>query len=284
MKITNHYNLPKAFEILANQQREYKPGRYSVTTILAGTKEILLKKYHDEELTMDVSDMIAMIFGTAAHHILELADPTSMKELRLEVEVIPGYFLTGQFDRYETRDFAIEDYKTAKAKKIEEGKFDDWRRQGLMYVWLCRKYDIYVERLRFHALIKDWSKFKVRSESDYPDRPIWTWEYEVTSRDLIEIDEFIKKKIKEIAYFEDKEFVPHCSETERWYTGSTYALRKKNSKRAFGIYETKREAEDRMKDGMYIEERYGMDMKCEHFCVANMHCDYYKNKLKVGGS
>lgn len=283
MKITNKYNLPEAFEILANRQREHKPGRYSVTTILSGTKEILLKRKFDDELTQDVSDMVAMIFGTAAHHILELCDPTSLKELRLEEEIIPGYFLTGQFDRYDEKEFAIEDYKTAKAKKIQDGKFDDWRRQGLMYVWLCRKKNIYVEKLKFYAIIKDWSKFKAMHGKGYPDRPIWTWEYQVSSRDLIEIDEFIKKKIKEIAYFEDKEFVPHCDQTERWYTGTKYALMKKGRKRALGIYENKRDAEDRLEDNMFVEERLGDDLKCNEFCIANMHCDYYKNKLKVGG-
>ncbi len=280
MKITNKNNLPIAFVNLANEQREYKEKRYSVTTILAGTKSILLHKKYDDVLEQDVEDMIAMLFGTAMHYVLEHADKTDMKEIRLEKEIIDGYFLTGAFDLYNEKDYAIEDYKTGKVAKVMGNDFEDWRKQGLQYAWLCRHHGIIVDKLKFHVLIKDWSKLKAKYDSAYPQHPIWTWHYKISSRDMMEIEDFIFTKFKELIYFEGKSFIPPCSEKERWNTGSKFAIMKRGKKRALKVFNSKREAESNM-TGDYIEERKGEDIKCEYYCLANRFCDYYKKSKEV---
>jgi hypothetical protein len=280
MKITNKNNLPSAFVNLANEKRVYKEKRYSVTTILAGAKEILLKKKYDDVLEQDVEDMIAMLFGTAMHTVLENADKTNMKEIRLEEEIIDGYFLTGQFDLYNKKDHAIEDYKTGTVWKIKKGDFEDWRKQGLQYAWLCRKNNIVVEQLKFHVLIKDWSKLKAKYDSTYPQHPIWTWQYKISSRDMLEIEDFIFTKFKELIYFEGKEFIPHCTDRERWSKGSKFAVMKNGKKRALKIFDTRKNAIAN-NTGDYIEERKGEDVKCDNYCLANKYCDYYKKSKEV---
>jgi hypothetical protein len=277
MKITNKFNLPCAFVNLANDQREYKPKRYSVTTILSSTRQILLGIRHDDEIEQDVSDMVNMIFGTAIHNVLEAHDDENAVEIRLEHEIKDGYFLTGQFDLYNKETFTIEDYKSASVWKVIYGDFEDWRRQGLQYAWLARKNGIHVEHLKFHALLKDWSAAKSKYDKLYPEHQVWTWNYDITARDLVEIEEFIIKRFDEILYHEDKESLPLCTEEERWATATKYALMKKGRKSAIKLFDSRKEAED-YHAGDYIEVREGVDKKCDNYCSANKFCDYWRAK------
>ena len=70
MRITNKYGLPQAFVKMAESDYEYRPKRYSVTSILKGIRETLLERRHHNEIEVDVSDMVWALFGTAVHEIL----------------------------------------------------------------------------------------------------------------------------------------------------------------------------------------------------------------------
>lgn len=54
--ITNKMNLPKPFVDAATSNHEYKPNRYSVTEVLGGTCEAILKRRHHGEQDEDVSE------------------------------------------------------------------------------------------------------------------------------------------------------------------------------------------------------------------------------------
>lgn len=71
MIITNVYNLPQPLVDAASAEHAYTPKRYSVTTLLKGTCEAILLRRHADEITMDVSDMVWLLFGTAVHSVLE---------------------------------------------------------------------------------------------------------------------------------------------------------------------------------------------------------------------
>ena len=71
MKITNNMKLPQPFVDAVNSDYQYRDKRYSVTTLLKPTREIMLMRRHNEEISQDVSDMIWSIFGTAVHSVLE---------------------------------------------------------------------------------------------------------------------------------------------------------------------------------------------------------------------
>ena len=57
MILTNKLNLPQPFVDAATNDHEYTEGRYSVTELLGGTCEAILKRRHSDELTDDVADM-----------------------------------------------------------------------------------------------------------------------------------------------------------------------------------------------------------------------------------
>ena len=76
MILTNKLNLPQPFVDAATNDHEYTEGRYSVTELLGGTCEAILKRRHDSEITEDVSQRIWAVFGTAVHKVLQEAEAT----------------------------------------------------------------------------------------------------------------------------------------------------------------------------------------------------------------
>lgn len=56
--ITNDLNLPQPFVDAATSSHTYKPNRYSVTEVLGGTCEAVLKRRHHGEQDEDVSDCL----------------------------------------------------------------------------------------------------------------------------------------------------------------------------------------------------------------------------------
>lgn len=58
MILTNKLNLPQPFVDAATNDHEYTEGRYSVTELLGGTCEAILKRRHSDELTDDVADRV----------------------------------------------------------------------------------------------------------------------------------------------------------------------------------------------------------------------------------
>lgn len=281
MKITNNLNLPSAFVNLATDNHPITPGHYSVTTILQPTREILLKRRYYNEIEQDVADMVWMVFGTAVHKVLESADKSGYAEMKLEQEIIDGYVLTGICDLFNEQEHTVEDYKTCSVWKIIHKDFDDWRKQGLAYVWLLMKKGYYVSRLRFHALIKDWSNNDAKFNKDYPKHPIWTWEYEIKVSDLKEIEEFINVKFHDIIINENKgdSELPVCSQRERWNDGNKYAVIKKGQKKAVRVFDNEDEARALATElNANIETRKGEDRKCLNYCLACKFCSYYKEK------
>ena len=277
MRITNKFNLPSGFVNIAKQQHESKPNNYSVTTILSSTRQILLARRNDDKIEQDVSDMVNMIFGTAIHHVLEMSDKKNTTEQRLTWPVQGKYELSGQFDLYNEKTFTIEDYKSSSVWKIKHNDFDDWRKQGLMYAWLAIKNGIIVEHLKFHALLKDWKASGAKYDKNYPPRQVYTWEYDIISSDLREIEKFIKARFKEIIEYEDKELLPLCTEEERWRTPTVFALMKEGRKSAVKLYDNKQDVPE-YKEPYYLEVREGEDKKCNKYCRANIFCDYWRHK------
>ena len=174
MIITNKLGLPQPFVSAVEKDYEYKEKRYSVTSLLKGTREAILQRRHDDEIEADVSDMVWAIFGTATHSILESAQESAsqLKENKVEWELPNGYTLSGVFDLYDDETKTVTDYKTASVWKVKFGcgpdwkpkggaaEFEDWRTQTLIYCLMLRKIGFDARRGQVVALLKDHSKTK----------------------------------------------------------------------------------------------------------------------------
>jgi len=270
--VTNKHNIPEAIVKFAEskEKTEYKPNRYSVTELLLPTREIQMLRLHANELEEDVSDMIMALFGTAAHKILE-ENATENAEVKFETQVGEDT-IVGIADLI-TAD-AIEDYKFTTVTKVQKQDFEDYRKRGLIYAWLnFLKTGELKRKLKFHMLLKDWSKMKANVVTGYPASPIYTWEYNIADSDYDYIEQFVKEKLKDIK--ENKN--PQCDDSERWFTGNKYAVYKKaGDARAAYVADTEEDAHayitNKCNGAGEIQMRPGDNIKCKYYCKVSKWC------------
>ena len=284
MIITNKYNLPEAFVKAIQNARHNEEGCLSATTLLKGTKEIILENRHFDEIVIDASDEVWSVIGTAAHSVLEHQEDDAFKEEKFEVPVL-DYKVTGKVDRYDLTHETLEDWKTTSVWKVIFQDFEDWKKQGLIYTWLLRQSGLNVRHIRFIALLKDHSKSEAKKKADYPQSPVYIYEFDPSEEELTHIEAYIKEKVFEVSANADKpdDEIAECSPEQRWATPTKWAVMKEGRKTAVKLYETEEEAlnfiEDleKEKDKHFIEERKGQDKKCSDYCACCEFCSYYKS-------
>ena len=286
MIITNKLNMPDAFVKAIQNSRHNADKCLSATTLLKGTKEIILTDRHFDEITIDASEEVWAVFGTAVHSILEHQEDEAFKEESFSVPVWEGseWKITGKVDRYDMKNETIEDWKTASVWKVIYKDFEDWRMQGLIYAWLLKQSGLNVRHIRFVALLKDFSKTEAKRNPDYPQAPVYIYEYDVNDTWLVDAEMRAHKKAMSVIQnweTKDDEIEP-CSEEERWATPTKWAVMKEGRKTAVKVCTTEEEAQDfiedleKDKDKHFVEERKGVDKKCEDYCPCAAFCSYYK--------
>ena len=284
MNVTNTMNLPQALVDAVDVNPHNKEGCISATTLLKGACNTILTKRHWDDITEDASDRIWAIFGTAVHALLEKESAATFTEETVSVKV-GSYTVTGKFDCYDMENEILFDYKTTSVWKVIYKSFDDYKRQGLIYSWLLKQQGINVKKCRFVMMLKDHSKTDAKVKADYPKSPVYVYEFDVTDKDLSEIESYVQSKVALIEKYEslpDAE-MPECSKEERWHKEGKIAVYKKGGKRAFKLYDY--EDEELAKQcaetiGGTLEYRRGSDGMCEGYCACNSWCPYYQNLLK----
>lgn len=251
--MTNRYNLPSGFVNLCNAPRTPMPHRYSVTELLKPRWMVNLMRANPRLLDGDVSDQVLMILGTAVHKVLEEHTSEGFAERKIE-RVVGEDTLVGVIDLYNPDTYTIEDYKVTTTRHTGT---DEWRLQGLMYAWLLRPE--YVDRLRFHAILRDWSY--------HHDGPaVWTWEYKVMADDMAYIEAYIKTWLSN---------TEPCTPSERWNDGDTWWLYKDGNVRA-----THQCASDTVAPkGYHVVYRVGVDKRCERWCPVASVCKAKRERL-----
>ena len=283
MIITNKMGLPQAFVEMAQHDYEYAPNEYRVTSLLKGVRETILERRHRDEIEQDVSDMIWLLFGTAAHSILERQQEGDheIKETRIKMP-FGKYILSGQFDLYNAETKTITDYKTASVWKVIYGNYDDWKRQLLIYAYMMRSIGFEVCNGEIVAILKDHSKRDAKIKPDYPQLPVKKIVFTFTEKDFAEIAEWLKQKFAEIEQAEQlpDDELPLCTPEERYNSGDKYAVMKKGRKTAMRVLDSMEEAEVWMQEngGDYIDVRPGEDKKCIDYCNVCEFCNYFIEK------
>ena len=290
MIITNKLNMPDAFVKAIQNSRHNAEKCLSATTLLKGTKEIILTDRHFDEIEIDASDEVWAVFGTAVHSVLEHQEDDAFKEESFSVPAALGseWKITGKVDRYNMATETIEDWKTASVWKVIYKDFQDWRTQGLIYAWLLRESGLNVRHIRFIALLKDFSKSEAKKNADYPQSPAYIYEFDVNDSELEGVKDRAMYKalsVRDNWKTPDDEIEP-CTPEERWSTPTKYAVMKEGRKTAVKVCATEEEAQnfiddlEKDKDKHSIEVRPGIDKKCEDYCPCAAFCSYYKETHK----
>ena len=280
MKVTNKLNMPAAFVNAVSTARHNAAGCFSATTLNKGAKEIILSDRHFDEITVDAADSVWAVWGTAVHALLESQPDNNFHEESFKVPV-SNSFVTGQVDSYDMENGVINDWKTASVWKVQFNDFKDWRAQGLTYAWLLQQSGLEVKKCRFVALLKDHSKTKAKTDSSYPQSPVFIYEFDVTAADMEETAARILAKVQEIenAYELDDDAIEPCSAEERWADGEKWAVMKNGRKTAIKLFDNSADADamaGEMGNAYYVEHRPAISRKCGDYCNCKDFCNFYK--------
>jgi hypothetical protein len=273
MNITNTYDLPQALVEAVKNDPYTGGGDISVTKLIDSPQLRILRNQYKESIVEDVTDRIWSLLGQAVHTILERANKSDVVEERLFADV-SGWKLSGQFDRMDLRDACLDDYKCTSTYKVMMSDMIDWERQLNVLRWLAIQNGYKVEKLRIIAILRDWRKADAKHKAGYPQQAVVTIDIPVWPLD--ETFAYIKERIALHQLAEQTNNVL-CSNEERWYTGTTYALKKNGGKRAIKIFERKEDCEAELVDGTFIEERPGLYRRCEEYCEVSNFCQQFQS-------
>lgn len=291
--LTNRLNLPQPFVDAATSNRTYKPHRYSVTDVLGGTCEAILKRRHSGEGEEDVASRVWAILGSAAHKILQEAKGTDsqLQEQWFKVSV-DDYELSGIFDLYDADTRTVTDWKVTSTWSVIFGDFDKWRRQTLAYCWMLKKCGFDADKGQIVAILRDHSMRKAKTEKDYPPLPVFKVGWDFTKEDFDAIEASIFEWFAEVRHEEtvEDDYLEPCSPEQRWHKPDKWAVMRRGQKRAVKLFDSKDEALGFMDwlanqpsnkgKPLYIEERPGEDTKCESYCSVAEFCPYYQALMR----
>lgn len=273
MNLTNVLGLPDAFVAAVKADPYTGGGDISITKLIdAPQKRVLGKKYKDL-IVEDASERVWSLMGQAVHTVLERANTTALVEERLYMEV-DGWSVSGQFDRVHLGDGLMQDWKVTTVYKAKGDV--SWERQLNCLRALAIHNGYQVDKLQIIAILRDWQRSaSLRDPTGYPqnnvaviDVPVW---------DLDQTHAYIQERVKMHQAAEQGLYLP-CSDEERWYAGTTYALMKEGGKRATKTSITKEELGE-PKKGYFIEERKGGYRRCENYCEVSEFCPQYQDDL-----
>jgi hypothetical protein len=288
--LTNKLNLPQPFVDAATNDHEYTEGRYSVTELLGGTCEAILKRRHADDIEEDVSDRVWAILGTAVHEILRQAEASEsqIQENWLSVKLeglASGYELSGIFDLYDDSTGTVTDYKNAVTIKWQKQDFEDYRMQTLLYCWLLQQIGFAAWNGEIVMILRDWSKGKAKFDKDYPQKQVQRVSFHFSDKDMEEAEEFVYMWFIMVKH---EEAVPDdclepCTPEQRWHKTDKWAVKKKGRKTAVRVYESEKDARVRAmeenkkadsNDLYYVEFREGEDTRCQSYCSVAQFCPY----------
>ena len=287
MKITNLANLPDALVRAVANDPYVGGGDISATAWIGPPQINVLRRQHSDDLTEDVQDRIWSLLGQAVHSILERANLLGITEQRLYMPVL-DWQLSGQFDRLIfSPEGVLQDYKVTSVWSFIGGVKPEWERQLNVLAELCRFNGHDVQKLEIITIYRDWSRKKALNGNGYPPHQVAT----------IHVPLWSPEKAR--AYIEERVALHQwalagapvlCSDEERWYKGSTWAVDKAGRVSALRVLDSEEEAmawarekghckeDGSLKTGITIVHRPGEYTRCEDYCPVRNFCSQHKNE------
>ena len=283
MNITNYNKIPEPiYRAVCKNWYSGAGAKHfcSVTELLKPEKLFVLERRHKDKLSVEASDLIWSLMGSAMHRVLEASETEdTLNEERLFTEV-NGKTISGGIDLYENR--IISDFKfTSIWNYIYSNRKIDWEQQLNLYSYLYQSAGFEVDKLQIIAIFRDWSAAKSKHEKSYPKQieiiPIRKWSID-------QCEHFIKKRLfrLEMALKLPDDAVRECNQRDRWQADDVYAIMKKGNKRATKLCTSEEQARaycktNIAKDKLSIELRRSVPRRCEDYCPVNNYCHFYRD-------
>jgi hypothetical protein len=272
--VTNNYNLPEPLlKALSPTRKAPVMGRLSVTALIGSPLQRILSIKHHGEIQEDASENLWALLGSAIHSVIE---KHGVKNAEIKIEYpFESATIVGVVDYYDGKELA--DWKVTSIWSYLLGTKSEWEAQLRIYKFLLEKTGFPVEKLKIYAILRDWVSSKVHEEG-YPPIPFVAIDVEIK-----DIEEYIRNRVRmhleAEKYIDAIESIPECTPDEKWERPTTYAVKKKDAKKAIRVLETEELAhkyiDDNRLSGVFIEERKGICVKCERFCRVSEYCPFY---------
>ena len=269
--VTNVHGLPQSIVAAVVNDPYTGGGDISATKLIDSPRIAQLSRKHHAELTVDVSERVWSLLGQAVHTVLEragLRQEGMIAEQRLFAEVM-GWQVSGQFDVMHLEEKKISDYKVTTVYKAKGN--DRWTQQLNVLRWLAAQNGYTVNKLEVIAIFRDWRKTESERSEEYPkaaiqaiDIPVW---------DLQEAQDYIEERVSLHQQARGGADI-HCTDEERWYSGTKYALIKQGSTRAMKVYDQPPPEED-IRPGFDVQVRAGEYKRCKHYCDVAAFCSQW---------
>lgn len=295
MRLTNKHNLPEPF-VAAVSADEYVRGNadFTTTELIRPTRILALRRSHDADIEEDVSDRVWALSGQARHVVLErIAKSNPIRyivEHRFETTMPGGATISGQIDLYDSETKILYDWKETSVWKFMLGDTVEWEQQANINLYHMRMHGMFPVALKNIAILKDWKARKARfgREKDYPacaihicNLPAWS---------VGQAQDYILHRIK--THREGLANPPVCTKKERWQRDATFALMRRDRKRAIRLFDNRDQAEAAMMQAMraaplgdsnkfYIEARQAEPVRCLDFCEVQPYCDFGQAAMEL---
>jgi len=319
-KYTNPSNLPLSIAIWLmhdEYEHDYRPNVLSATSIIKPIRELVLAASSNnvtEEVTVDISSLIASKIGTSIHNNIEYAwknsdvkkalkalnhsnklidnitiNPKEVKEgdfpiyfeNRVEKE-IDGFIISGKYDFIENG--TLTDFKSTKVYTwISGSNTEQYQIQGSIYRWLNPD-KITNDIFYINYIFTDWSKKEAIKDSNYPQERVLSKAYTLMS--IEDTEEYLRNKLNSIKhYLKYPEELPECTKEQLWQDDTVYKYYKKSdASRATKVSKNYYEVYDKyIQDGSIgnIITFPGKVRKCT-FCTASNHCEQRNQLFQEG--
>jgi len=280
MELTNkpHYPMPV---VEAAWAQIYHPtmDTLRVTELIDSPliKRLTIENWNN--LSIDVDEIVySSLFGTAWHEFVAKYEADAMVERRWYAKLPDtDMILSGQTDIFKPQEGVIEDNKTQSAWAFVFST-PTWERQLNVYAYLIEANGYDVRELWINSFLRDWSQYLVKkSNSDYPAH-----KFHRIKCNLWDANKRHDYILERLAIHNDPNYV--CSDEERWRRPTTWAVKKKGTKTARRVLDSKAKAEqwiteNKPKGDVYVEERSGGCIRCESYCTARSVCPF-KEKVE----
>lgn len=274
---TNVHDLPAPLVQAVINDPYTGGGDISATKLIDAPQIRFLSRKHHDAIVVDVSERIWSLLGQGVHTVLERAALRAegmVAEQRLFAD-IAGWKVSGQFDTMALDKGILSDYKVTTVYKLSNP--DAWIQQLNVLRWLAHKNGYDIKGLEIIAILRDWKKGESERRHDYPavsivKVPIPMWPLE-------EAEEFIEERVILHRAASAGSHIP-CTDDERWYTGTSFALMKHGGKRALKVAHTREELGEPA-DEQFIQERPGEYRRCQSYCEVRQFCPQWNNGEEV---
>jgi hypothetical protein len=277
-RLTNVHGLPQSIVAAVTRDPYTGGGDISTTKLIDAPQVVELGRKHHDQIVVDVSERIWSLLGQGVHTILEragLRQEGMVAEQRLFAEVM-GWQVSGQFDVMDLESKKISDYKVTTVYKAKGN--DKWTQQLNVLRWLAHQNGNPVEELEIVAIFRDWRKTEAERSADYPRAAIQA--ISVPVWDLQDAQDFIEERVA-LHQASRKGQTVACTDEDRWYSGSKWAIVKPGNTRALKVFDSEPH-EGQVPEGYRLEHRPGEYKRCMHYCDVAPFCPQWNGGKDAG--